>query len=136
MKGAETGRPLEGAKVLDIGCGGGLSSESLSRLGGDVLGIDASYENIGVAKVHSKEDFEFVEGLSVIPKGTHTYEKFLKPKELISIMEDNSNGMKVVDNSGIWYNPLNNSWKVVDRDIMGVVNSGVQSNYLLTAVKL
>ena len=46
---------LKDLKILDIGCGGGLISEPLARLGGDITGIDASAKNIGVAKVHSKK---------------------------------------------------------------------------------
>ena len=48
-------RPLEGLKILDIGCGGGLLSEPLSRLGATLTGIDASNNNIEVAKLHAKE---------------------------------------------------------------------------------
>ena len=46
---------LEGLKILDIGCGGGLISEPMSRLGAKVTGIDASEKNIEVAKLHSKK---------------------------------------------------------------------------------
>lgn len=46
-------RPLEGIRILDIGCGGGLVSEPLARLGGDVLGADAAATNVEVAKVHA-----------------------------------------------------------------------------------
>ena len=48
-------RPLEKLKILDIGCGGGLLCEPLSRLGAAITGIDASNDNIEVAKLHSKE---------------------------------------------------------------------------------
>jgi len=48
-------KPLMGLKVLDIGCGGGLLCEPLSRLGATMIGIDASINNIEVAKLHSKE---------------------------------------------------------------------------------
>ena len=47
--------PLRKLKILDIGCGGGLLCEPLSRLGGEMTGIDASKNNIEVAKLHSKE---------------------------------------------------------------------------------
>jgi len=47
--------PLKKLKILDIGCGGGLLSEPLSKLGANVTGIDASYKNIEIAKLHSKE---------------------------------------------------------------------------------
>ena len=44
---------LKGIKILDIGCGGGLISEPMTRLGGSVTGIDASKKNIEVAKIHA-----------------------------------------------------------------------------------
>ncbi len=56
-------KPLEELKILDIGCGGGLLCEPLSRLGAAMTGIDASYNNIEVAKLHAKEmglDVEYI----------------------------------------------------------------------------
>ena len=47
---------LKGLKVLDIGCGGGLISEPMARLGAEVTGIDASEKNIKVAKIHSEKN--------------------------------------------------------------------------------
>jgi ubiquinone biosynthesis O-methyltransferase len=47
---------FQGLKMVDVGCGGGLLSESLRRLGGDVVGLDASAENIEIAKLHSLQD--------------------------------------------------------------------------------
>ena len=47
--------PLKNLKILDIGCGGGLISEPMSRLGADVTGIDASDKNIEIAKIHAKQ---------------------------------------------------------------------------------
>ena len=46
---------LKELDILDIGCGGGLISEPMARLGGNVTGIDASEKNIKVAKIHSKK---------------------------------------------------------------------------------
>ena len=48
-------KPLEKLNILDIGCGGGLLCEPLTRLGATVTGIDASNDNIEVAKLHAKE---------------------------------------------------------------------------------
>jgi 2-polyprenyl-6-hydroxyphenyl methylase/3-demethylubiquinone-9 3-methyltransferase len=48
-------RPLEGLRVLDIGCGGGLLSEPLTRLGASVTGIDAGEKNIAIAKLHAEQ---------------------------------------------------------------------------------
>jgi ubiquinone biosynthesis O-methyltransferase len=49
-------KSLEGISILDVGCGGGLLSESLARLGAKVTAIDPSAENINVAKSHSSHD--------------------------------------------------------------------------------
>jgi len=54
-KNARQAFPLAGFKVLDVGCGAGILSESLSRLGADVTGIDPSQENIEVAHLHAKK---------------------------------------------------------------------------------
>ena len=49
-------KPLNKIKILDIGCGGGLLSEPMRRLGAEVVGIDASQKNINVAKIHAKKN--------------------------------------------------------------------------------
>ena len=49
-------KPFKNLNILDIGCGGGLLSEPMSRLGGNVTGIDASEKNIISAKIHAKEN--------------------------------------------------------------------------------
>lgn len=49
-------KALEGLKVLDVGCGGGILSEAAGRMGADVLGIDVVNENIAVAKSHLEAD--------------------------------------------------------------------------------
>src|SRR5690606_15425242 len=48
-------RPLQGLRILDIGCGGGLLSEPMARLGAEVVGADASPTNIEVARLHAQE---------------------------------------------------------------------------------
>ena len=48
-------KPLKKLKILDIGCGGGLLCEPLSKLGATITGIDPSQDNIEVAKLHSKK---------------------------------------------------------------------------------
>ena len=45
-------KPLKGISILDIGCGGGLLSEPLARLGAKVVGIDASKKNIDLSLIH------------------------------------------------------------------------------------
>lgn len=48
-------RPLAGKTLLDVGCGGGILSEPMARLGAKVTGLDPAEENIGVAKLHAEE---------------------------------------------------------------------------------
>jgi 2-polyprenyl-6-hydroxyphenyl methylase/3-demethylubiquinone-9 3-methyltransferase len=51
---ALNGDPLQGLSLLDIGCGGGLLSEPMTRLGASVTGVDASSRNIAVAALHAE----------------------------------------------------------------------------------
>ena len=48
-------KPFDGLRVLDIGCGGGLLSEPISRMGAEMVGADASETNIEVAKIHAEQ---------------------------------------------------------------------------------
>lgn len=187
-------KPLQGIRILDIGCGGGLLCEPLARLGADMVGADASATNIEVAKVHAGEsgldidyrattaealagagerfdvvlNMEVVEhvadvglfmaasasmvkpdglmfvatlnrtlkawGLAIIgaeyilrwlPKGTHSYEKFLRPDELKK--ELGASGLTVIDELGVTYNPLSDSWNR---------SSDMSVNYMLLARRL
>ncbi len=72
----EKAKPLEKVKVLDIGCGGGLLSEPMSRLGADVMGIDASDKNIEIAKFHAKKDNLNIKYLCASPEQLNTNTKF------------------------------------------------------------
>ncbi|KAM6967620.1 ubiquinone biosynthesis O-methyltransferase, mitochondrial [Aplochiton taeniatus] len=55
-RGQQPGQPLAGVRILDVGCGGGLLSEPLGRLGADVLGIDPVADSIGTAQLHTSHD--------------------------------------------------------------------------------
>ena len=171
-------RPLEGTKILDIGCGGGLLSEPMCRLGANVTGIDASKKNIDIAKLHAKkgnlninyvcsspekmdsnkkfdvilnmEIIEHVEDVNIfiescstllkkngimfiatlnktlksyifailgaeyimrwLPIGTHEWEKFVKPEELIDISNKKKLTLKKLD--GMKFNLLTDEWKL------------------------
>jgi 2-polyprenyl-6-hydroxyphenyl methylase/3-demethylubiquinone-9 3-methyltransferase len=186
-------RPFKNLKILDIGCGGGLLSEPMCRLGASVVGIDASKKNIGVAKLHAKknnleidyrvaspeklktkikfdvilnmeivehvEDIDFFikesskllkkNGIMFIatlnktlrsyvfaiigaeyilkwlPIGTHDWEKFIKPDDLIKISKKNNLSLKKLD--GMRFNILDNSWKV---------DSDTSVNYIVKFIKI
>jgi len=173
--------PLKDIKILDIGCGGGLLSEPLSRLGATVTGIDASDRNIKIAKMHlkksklnidyycsspekfnAKEEFDVVLNMEIVehvdnvdffllksskllkknglmfiatlnktlksyifailgaeyilkwlPIGTHDWNKFLKPKDLINICKNNS--LNLNDLIGVKFDILKNEW-IVSKD--------------------
>lgn len=184
-------------KLLDIGCGGGILCESLSRLGINVTGIDPSENSISVAREHAKKnrlniayhassvsDFagqgaktnydaitlmEVVEHtdaldelltetckllkvngvifistlnrtfkslllgivaaeyiLGWVPRGTHTWKKFVKPSEIYEVLLKNSVILQGIN--GIVYKALENTWELSAHDV------GV--NYILAAKKI
>ena len=69
-------KPLEKVKILDVGCGGGLLSEPMKRLGADVVGIDASEKNIRIAKLHSKRNKLKINYLCSSPEKLKIKKKF------------------------------------------------------------
>tara|TARA_B100000767_G_scaffold80262_1_gene77082 strand:+ start:40 stop:741 length:702 start_codon:yes stop_codon:yes gene_type:complete len=165
---------LDGLKVLDVGCGGGLLAEAFESMGASVTAIDVTEANIEVAKLHAKqggktisylmtraedlaikepESFDVVACLEVIehvpdpgllidacakllkprgemflstlnrnprsfvtailgaeyifnilPKGTHEWNKFIKPSELEKYMR--SAGIQLKESKGMFYNPI------------------------------
>ena len=171
-------KPLKKFNLLDIGCGGGLLSEPMCRLGANVIGIDASSKNIEVAKFHAKKNklkinykvaspeklktkikFDVILNMEIVehvenidffikesakllkkngimfvatlnktlksyvfaiigaeyvlkwlPIGTHDWEKFVNPGDLITISKKNGLSLKKLD--GMKFNILDNSWKV------------------------
>ncbi|KAG5205512.1 hypothetical protein R6Z07F_009029 [Ovis aries] len=177
----QPGKPLSGMKILDVGCGGGLLTEPLGRLGASVVGIDPVDENIKTAQHHksfdpvldkrieyrtcsleeivkdtvetfdavvasevvehvidletfiqccfqvlkpegslfittiNKTQLSYALGIvfseqiaGIVPKGTHTWEKFVSPEKLESILE--SNGLSVQTVVGMLYNPFSGYW--------------------------
>ena len=69
-------KPLNNLEILDIGCGGGLLSEPMSRLGANVTGIDASEKNIKIAKLHSKKNKLKINYLCSSPERLNLKKKF------------------------------------------------------------
>jgi 2-polyprenyl-6-hydroxyphenyl methylase/3-demethylubiquinone-9 3-methyltransferase len=182
---------IESLALLDIGCGGGLISEPMARLGAKVTGIDASEKNIKVASLHAEnmglyidyrhitaealektgEKFDVILALEIIehvadinlfikschgllkpngiiilstlnrtaksyalaivgaeyimrllPVGTHTWGKFLRPSELCNSLEKNN--IEVTDLMGMVMNPLSWKWRLDSKDLA--------VNYLVT----
>tara|TARA_Y100000591_G_scaffold282119_1_gene262292 strand:+ start:2949 stop:3677 length:729 start_codon:yes stop_codon:yes gene_type:complete len=170
--------PLKNISILDIGCGGGLLSEPMCRLGATVTAIDASEKNINVAKIHAKKNnlkinyicsspekmkvknkFDVILNMEIVehvedvdfflkscsnllkkngimfvatlnktlksyvfaivgaeyilrwlPIGTHEWEKFLKPENLISKLEQNNLNLDRID--GMKFNLLTDKWSL------------------------
>ena len=67
---------LNNLKILDIGCGGGLISEPMARLGGNVTGIDAAEKNIKVATIHSAESNLKINYINKSPEQLNEKEKY------------------------------------------------------------
>ena len=72
----ESALSLSEIKILDIGCGGGLVSEPMCRLGADVTGIDASEKNIKIAQLHAKKNKLKIKYLNTSPENFSNTDKF------------------------------------------------------------
>ena len=82
--------PFNELKILDIGCGGGLISEPMARLGANVTGIDASEKNIKIAQIHSKENNLKINYIHSSPERLKEKEEFdiILNLEIIEHVED------------------------------------------------
>ncbi|OLP53732.1 bifunctional 3-demethylubiquinol 3-O-methyltransferase/2-polyprenyl-6-hydroxyphenol methylase [Rhizobium rhizosphaerae] len=174
---AKAPRPLEGLRLLDIGCGGGLLSEPMARMGASVVGADASEKNIKIAQTHAAgsgvsvdyravtaealaeagETFDIILNMEVVehvsdvpfflstcasmlrpgglmfvatinrtmkaaalaifaaenvlrwlPRGTHQYDKLVRPEELEAPLA--ASGLTISDRTGVFFNPFANHW--------------------------
>ena len=83
-------RPLDKIKILDIGCGGGLLSEPMCRLGADVTGIDASEKNIKIASLHAKKNNLKIKYSCSTPETFKNYNQFdvILNMEVVEHVED------------------------------------------------
>ena len=83
-------KPFKNIKILDIGCGGGLLSEPMCRLGASVIGIDASKKNIEVAKFHAKKSMLKIDYKIASPEKLKTNVKFdvILNMEIVEHVED------------------------------------------------
>jgi 2-polyprenyl-6-hydroxyphenyl methylase/3-demethylubiquinone-9 3-methyltransferase len=187
-------RPLEGLALADVGCGGGLLSEPMARLGATVTGIDAGEKNIRIATAHAEavgveveyrrdsveamaargEAFDVVLNMEVVehvadvdlflgasaalvkpggmmflatlnrtlkafglaivgaeyvlgwlPRGTHDWNKFVRPSELAAPLRHA--GLEMTEITGVVYNPLKDKWSLAPKDL--------DVNYMAVAVR-
>ena len=82
--------PFKGLSILDIGCGGGLLSEPMARLGAKVTGIDASNKNILIAKLHQKKSGVKINYYNTSPENFKIKKKFdiILNMEIVEHVED------------------------------------------------
>ena len=117
---------LKGLNILDIGCGGGLISEPMARLGANVTGIDASEKNIKVAKLHSKKNDIFIDYKNLSPEKFNEFEKFdvILNLEIVEHVEDvtlyTKSCYRLLKNNGIMFTAtLNRTFTSFIKAIIG-----------------
>ena len=83
-------KPLEKISILDVGCGGGLLSEPMKKLGAEVVGIDASEKNIQIAKLNKKKNNLEIDYLCTSPENFTKKMKFdvVLNMEIVEHVED------------------------------------------------
>ena len=123
--------PFKKLKILDIGCGGGLISEPMARLGAKVTGIDASEKNIQVAKIHSKESNLEINYLNSSPEKLKEREEFdiILNLEIVEHVEDvelyiNSCG-KLLKKNGLMFTAT------LNRTITSYIKAIIGAEYIL-----
>ena len=122
---------LQGLRILDIGCGGGLISEPMARLGGRVTGIDASEKNIKVAKIHAKKNELKINYLNKSPEELENKDKF----DIILNLEI----VEHVDNVGLYIESCYNLLKkdglmftaTLNRSFMSYLKAIIGAEYIM-----
>ena len=122
---------LKGLSILDIGCGGGLISEPMARLGGDVTGIDASEKNIKIAQSHSKKSNLKIRYLNKSPEQLNEFEKFdvILNLEIVEHVEDVNlyikSCFKLLKKNGIMFTAT------LNRSFMSYIKAIIGAEYVL-----
>ena len=123
--------PLKNLKILDIGCGGGLISEPMSRLGAKVTGIDASDKNIKVAKLHAKKNHLKIDYFNTVPESLDLRNEFdiILNLEVIEHVENLdlylSSCFKLLKKNGIMFTAT------INRTLMSYIKAIVGAEYIL-----
>tara|TARA_A100001011_G_scaffold393577_1_gene483755 strand:+ start:2706 stop:3431 length:726 start_codon:yes stop_codon:yes gene_type:complete len=123
--------PLSGLSILDIGCGGGLISEPMCRLGGNITGIDASEKNIKIAHLHAKQNGLNIKYENKSPEQMNVNYKFdiILNLEVVEHVEDLSLYLKSCSNllnkNGLMFTAT------INRSLMSYVKAIVGAEYIL-----
>ena len=117
---------LKGINILDIGCGGGLISEPMARMGAEVTGIDASEKNIKIANMHSKSSGLKINYFHGSPEKLKTSQKFdvILNLEIVEHVDNVdlyiSSCYKLLKNNGLMFTAtLNRSFTSYIKAIIG-----------------
>jgi len=122
---------LKGLNILDVGCGGGLVSEPMARLGADVTGIDASEKNIKIAKTHAKKSKLKVNYFNNSPEQLNDKEKFdiILNLEIVEHVDDVGFYIKtchsLLKSNGIMFTAT------LNRSLMSYLKAIVGAEYIL-----
>uniref|UniRef100_A0A5F8G3V0 Coenzyme Q3, methyltransferase n=1 Tax=Monodelphis domestica TaxID=13616 RepID=A0A5F8G3V0_MONDO len=105
-------------KILDVGCGGGLLCEPGGSL--FITTINKTQLSYALAIIFAEQ----IAG--IVPKGTHTWEKFVSPEQLESFLE--SNGLLVQTIIGMLYNPFSGYWRWTENTSLNYATHAVKSS--------
>jgi len=108
---------LAGKRVVDVGCGGGILTESMAKRGAVALGIDLGAKALGVARLHKLEsgvevDYRLVSAETLATESPHNYEKLLQPAEIAAFAR--RAGLSPAGIIGMAYNPIAKTFKLTD----------------------
>jgi len=122
---------LHGFNILDIGCGGGLISEPMARLGGNVTGIDAAEKNIKVASLHSQKNNLKIDYLNKSPEEMNTDENYdiILNLEVVEHVDDLelylSSCQKLLKKNGLMFTAT------INRTLTSYIKAIVGAEYIL-----
>jgi 2-polyprenyl-6-hydroxyphenyl methylase / 3-demethylubiquinone-9 3-methyltransferase len=123
--------PLANLKLLDIGCGGGLMSEPMCKLGAEVTAIDASEKNINIASIHAKKNKLKIKYLNAAPENINKDNNFdiILNLEIVEHVEDLNlylnSCAKLLKKNGIMFTAT------INRNLISYLKAIVGAEYIL-----